>query len=963
MRRTADRKLREHCRIILGSALLCVGCGQGAGARLPSRDYVGGSSCDKDLQENPFQNPEATHILVADFYSPNPTGQEFAESVSRQIDLELKKFQEEALPNMAVRVPPESVEFQRLHCFVDSHAQADEIAAALGADLVIWGKAYCNASPELQRHISVLQEVHTGLVTGDQAQIGKVEIATPKPYAVCPSATLHRSQAALRKSSKTLDLGSLAHLDLPTLSSTEPFQLVNFALGLHFYERYQYRIAARFFEHSVEYVLSPRDENVATLYGYLGQAFLFLPNGSEQAIEYSKRALAGTAERDSDSSLELRLLSNIARALQQQGRYLEAKDYYERALRIRPEPLPLKASFASLLVDMNRLEEAEAVMRELVVDAEKSDMDASLVAYYLQYLASLLRTRGRFQAAEAFLQRAISVHEQVLASAEGNATSDPEALSDALRAFVGVLLDAERAREAEPIMRRVVALGEKRSDDSARASDLMLLAIILQETQQLPEAERILRSVVGIAERTYGPDHPEFAVQLNLWAGLLGNLNRNAEAESVSRRALKITEEALGKSHPRVARALTSLAVRLQRQHRLDEAEALFRRALAINEERFGADAPRVASSLLDLAFVLEEANRLKEAELVARRALSIDEASLGVQHQTVATDVGSLGRLLRSMDRLAEAEPLMRRALAIQEAGFGPTHTNVAADAAELGELLFDMNRVEEAESLLRRAVAICERTSAADTLRVTRYLSRLATLLHATNRSKDAEALIRRAVAIGEKAPVADTPALTRDLNVLGRLLHETSRTKEAEGVLHRALAIDERRSGSEHSTVGRDLYNLSQLLYETDRPEEAEKFLRRAIEIDAKWFGPNHPNLARDLGLLGMLSKSGRQPSEAERQVQRALAIDQQNFGPTHPSVARDLCVVASVVAQERPRQSQKLLRRSLELFQNRYGSDHPSVAVVQVALARADRGLKPDGEKTRTPFVRWCPSSWR
>jgi hypothetical protein len=53
-----------------------------------------------------------------------------------------------------------------------------------------------------------------------------------------------------------------------------------------------------------------------------------------------------------------------------------------------------------------------------------------------------------------------------------------------------------------------------------------------------------------IDERSYGPDHPAVATDLNNLAQLLQAMNRLNEAEPFMRRALETFERTLGADHP-----------------------------------------------------------------------------------------------------------------------------------------------------------------------------------------------------------------------------------------------------------------------------------------------------------------------------------------------------------------------------------------------------------------------------
>ena len=60
--------------------------------------------------------------------------------------------------------------------------------------------------------------------------------------------------------------------------------------------------------------------------------------------------------------------------------------------------------------------------------------------------------------------------------------------------------------------------------------------------------------------QSYGPDHPEVAIDLNNLATAASATNRLAEAEPLMRRALAIFETSLGPDHPNTVTARNNLA-------------------------------------------------------------------------------------------------------------------------------------------------------------------------------------------------------------------------------------------------------------------------------------------------------------------------------------------------------------------------------------------------------------------
>ena len=242
-----------------------------------------------------------------------------------------------------------------------------------------------------------------------------------------------------------------------------------------------------------------------------------------------------------------------------------------------------------------------------------------------------------------------------------------------VRVRLGMMyLTLARFSEAETELKSAVDLAQ---NDNDKAAVLNNYALLLKKTNRLSEAEPLMRRSLAIYEKSYGSEHPRVAAVLNNLAQLLQATNRLSEAEPLMRRSLAIDEKSYGSEHPDVARALNNLAELLQATNRLSEAEPLMRRSLAIYEKSYGSEHPAVARALNNLAGLLQATNRLSEAEPLMRRSLAIDEKSYGSEHPDVAGDLNNLAQLLQATNRLSEAEPLFQRSLAINEKSLGKDH------------------------------------------------------------------------------------------------------------------------------------------------------------------------------------------------------------------------------------------------------------------------------------------------
>jgi len=160
------------------------------------------------------------------------------------------------------------------------------------------------------------------------------------------------------------------------------------------------------------------------------------------------------------------------------------------------------------------------------------------------------------------------------------------------------------------------------------ASLLNRQAMALEQKQNYREAEPLLRRALAIQRKELGASFDTATTLLNL-GGLLQNQKRIAEAERLEREAIAILEQKRPQS-AELAAACTNLADLLSTQKDPAPAEALLRRAIAIDEAIFGTDHPEVAGDLANLGELLKAHGKNAAARPPLQRALSIYEKRLG---------------------------------------------------------------------------------------------------------------------------------------------------------------------------------------------------------------------------------------------------------------------------------------------------------------------------------------------
>lgn len=370
---------------------------------------------------------------------------------------------------------------------------------------------------------------------------------------------------------------------------------------------------------------------------------------------------------------QLRWLPSKLRAMQIEGRLLEATGAYAEAERVQV------AAFAEA-IETSAWDVARAVGADLTFtvgirqarpdegwtwmrlsDASGAHLGAPSEQQRAQRqldMAALHLFQGTYPAAKEHYEQGLVLLRRAL----GADHPETAVVLDQLAVIHGRLGDPHAAtalgEEALVILER--ALGR---DHPKVAAVLMNLAMFRHLAGELTEAKALFERALAIDEEALGPEHPKVALDLQGHAGVLSDMGDHAKAKALLERALAITKEALGPDHPRLGALFNNLAnVHLELGDR-ESARALFESAIEISESALGPDHPDVATSLVNLAALEDDR---AAAEALYARALSIQEAALGPSHADLVPLLQKLSELAHARAQPSVAIALADRASAI---------------------------------------------------------------------------------------------------------------------------------------------------------------------------------------------------------------------------------------------------------------------------------------------------------
>ena len=285
---------------------------------------------------------------------------------------------------------------------------------------------------------------------------------------------------------------------------------------------------------------------------------------------------------------------------------------YTRAV---AEKIPQAESKLGLfLLQLGKSAEAEAVLRRAIATVDRNgdtatDSDREGLALAVQAQGRNNEALALFKlaaegkssnvAARAFVKLAEldpehgeTYYRNAVAAEEKASGANSQRIAVLFKEYAIELRAHKRDREAEPVLRRALAIQQAapKSDPRVTIEVLNALGNLLEGRQQVDEAEKLMRTALALAEEKFGPESPQLATTCTFLADVLWNKKMLREAGLLFRHAILIDASIYGPERPETAADIANLGMLMKAAGQAQDGAGLLRQALAIYEKTLGPD-------------------------------------------------------------------------------------------------------------------------------------------------------------------------------------------------------------------------------------------------------------------------------------------------------------------------------------------------------------------------------------
>ena len=335
--------------------------------------------------------------------------------------------------------------------------------------------------------------------------------------------------------------------------------------------------------------------------------------------------------------------------------------------------------------------------------------------------------------------------------------------------------------EAEKLYRQAIAEIDTKPDSLTMAQALGMLGVILNKEGKDTEAEPVLKRAIAIGEKYKAK--PDYMSGLIDHLGFVyGAQGKQVEAEALHLKALAIREKVHGKGSLETRSNLNNLACVYLRNGRYQDADALFERSRALYRKEPGLRNVNLVNVLTNSAYTKTALGQYDEAEKLFKEALDTAKAG-GVEETYDASYIyANLGDVYRMRDRFSEAEALYRKSLALTEKAFGKDNTKSAVDLRNLGRCMQDQGNNQAAREYLESAYRIAKKEYGEDNPEVTKTLGDLGSVLACLGETKQGEEYVNQALAASQKRWGVDSPLNAGYIRNLAEVYYNQGRRDDA-------------------------------------------------------------------------------------------------------------------------------------------------------------------------------------
>jgi tetratricopeptide (TPR) repeat protein len=630
-----------------------------------------------------------------------------------------------------------------------------------------------------------------------------------------------------------------------------------------------------------------------------------------EAREFGEKAVRLIDATDQPPSLVAWKFHMIGFICHEDGKPIEAEEYFLKALKIRTE--------------IYGPDHFDVLTTKHILAAD---------VYYIQ---------SRFPESEKLLNELIESHTRISGPATPGTLQAKTVLSL-------LYMTTGRVDEALALSTEVSTLSASifGPGDPQAITTLMHSAGSHYRLGRYSKAAELCQQGLELSTEVNGPEHPVTLEMMVLLGICYEKRKHHVEAEKLKAKYMECLIRTMG-YHSSTIYAMTELASLYEGQERYKKAQPLREKVVEIEMEKLGSENPATILSVCELGLNYDCQGLHDKAAKYQYSALNYPLGHPEAKLPDYIRRMGFLAINLENNDNLVEAEKMARDAVGLARLHADPIPYLTVPSLISLASVCSSLNKVQEAETLYREALDVLSSRTEADK-DLPDHMTSLASVLLQEARYKEADSMAAEAKGKLSKLPEPDEWTAVFNTRILAKAYAEQGRYREAEMLSCNILGQQLSRAWKPDDLTVSSLLGALNVLEELARTygllelyQQAEEIYDKTLSVRKQVKGSTNLHTLRVMALYTDILNSQGRYSEAlklgfdckecyQQEVRRDIFPDQMI------AASIDKGLALSYLGLRKYTDAEPLARGALEASSRNLGENHPQTLDFLAVLAK-------------------------
>ena len=393
-----------------------------------------------------------------------------------------------------------------------------------------------------------------------------------------------------------------------------------------------------------------------------------------------------------EASLKARIFSNSGNVYQQIEKYIQAKEFHEKAL---------------------------------MIDKSIFGEEHSRVAIHIGNLATVNLRLGKFNQARELYEQALLIQRTILGDEHAHVATSYSCLG-LVYSSIGDKNKAKELYEKAQMIRKNLFLEE--TVDAATTYDK--LGNVYRDIGDDERAKEVYEKALMITRKILGEEHTEVSASCSKLATLCFRVGEYNQAKELYEKVLRIEKKIKNEDDSSMEFIYNQLGVIYCYIGDFSQAKEFHEKALVIGKKVWGEENSKVATSYGNLGGVYLNLEEFNQARGLYEKALLLQRKILGDEHAHVATSYNNLAVVYSSIGDKNKAKELYEKAKLIWKNLLLEETVDAAITYSNLGDVYRDIGDDERAKEVYGKALMINRKIFGEDNDDVRTLYERLARL-----------------------------------------------------------------------------------------------------------------------------------------------------------------------------------------------------------------------------------------